>query len=677
MQRMIKQKEEMLTHHYDEEKTEHSETMLQKRRNSAHGALHIKPIIMISRLKRKVKARRNERGSQAELSDGASTQYGEERTSTKSDKQASRNGSPTGSSTPQDRSRSHTSPAALTKRKSSSENGTNNSITHDAVFETEEHNSVTQDNSEDNKASTLSDAHKKLKEKRAKCLQPSKSLPESNHQKRRPPVRRTAFQIRDEDFASIFRELPSNEQLIIAFPCALRRDVYIHGRMFLSENYISFYTCFFKWEESLSIPYTDITSITREKAAKLVPNAIKIRTKNQEQYIFVSVIPREKVFLAVFRIWQNALLDQPLDYNQLRALVYNDQQHHDETSGESEESLSLENVNGATSSEHGLQTQSLPTTSSQTVEERKEAKLSQRRTLSSLSENEVEPFLPSCTCETHYAKTFADRLFNYNVDTLFEYLTGDNEFNRNFHSTQKLTDYVYGEWTVNPETGKRERIVTYKTINQSILGTNTLSCREKQTLLVEQPHVMYILKSEVYNEGVKYTDAFFVATQFCMTQRDAEHSSIKISAEINYIKSVNGFVKSFIEKNSYAAIEGGVNEQVRRLAEQENKQSKRKQNRKTAVVSKSCECKESNEDICSSETSQDSAVNTIASNESKLSPTTRDNIIYNIAILIGVCLLMLHIYLCYKLHSVDQSLLTLDSACLNQCRQSKSRLNYP
>lgn len=90
---------------------------------------------------------------------------------------------------------------------------------------------------------------------------------------------------------------------------------------------------------------------------------------------------------------------------------------------------------------------------------------------------------------------------------------------------------------------------------------------------------MYILKSDVYNEGVKYTDAFFVATQFCMTQRDAEHSSIRISAEINYIKSVNGFVKckrsefvftsmiecvcfiAFIEKNSYAAIAGGVNEQ--------------------------------------------------------------------------------------------------------------------
>lgn len=115
---------------------------------------------------------------------------------------------------------------------------------------------------------------------------------------------------------------------------------------------------------------------------------------------------------------------------------------------------------------------------------------------------------------------------------------------------------------------------------------------------------------------------------------------------------------------------------VRRLVEQENKHSKRKQHRKTVVVSKSRGRKESNEDICSSDISQDSTVNTISSNESKLSPATGDNIIYNIAIFIGVCLLILHIYLCYKLHSVDQTLLTLDSACLNQCRQSKSRWNY-
>ena len=41
-------------------------------------------------------------------------------------------------------------------------------------------------------------------------------------------------------------------------------------------------------------------------------------------------------------------------------------------------------------------------------------------------------------------------------------------------------DYNYGEWRLSKQTGHRERQVTYNTITQSILGTNALSCREKQ-----------------------------------------------------------------------------------------------------------------------------------------------------------------------------------------------------
>jgi hypothetical protein len=54
---------------------------------------------------------------------------------------------------------------------------------------------------------------------------------------------------------------------------------------------------------------------------------------------------------------------------------------------------------------------------------------------------------------------------------------------------------------------------------------------------------MYILSSEVYNEGMKYTDSFYVATRFCMVQHDAEHSSLRVTAEIRYIKNVNSLVK--------------------------------------------------------------------------------------------------------------------------------------
>ncbi|CAF3410658.1 unnamed protein product, partial [Rotaria sp. Silwood2] len=154
-----------------------------------------------------------------------------------------------------------------------------------------------------------------------------------------------SFQIRDEDFNNIFSDLPSNEQLIVSYPCAWRKEILMHGRMFLSVNYICFYTCFLKWKESLSIAYKDIASVTREKSAKVLPNAIKLRKRNHEQYFFASFIPRERIYIAVFRLWQNALLEQPLNYEQLRAIVFADQFNIDESSEDSEGSIEGEHHN--------------------------------------------------------------------------------------------------------------------------------------------------------------------------------------------------------------------------------------------------------------------------------------------------------------------------------------------
>ncbi len=52
-----------------------------------------------------------------------------------------------------------------------------------------------------------------------------------------------------------------------------------------------------------------------------------------------------------------------------------------------------------------------------------------------------------------------------------------------------------------------------------------------------------MINTEVFNEGMKYTDAFFVATRFCMFQRDAKKSSLRITAEVRYVKSVNGIAR--------------------------------------------------------------------------------------------------------------------------------------
>lgn len=87
--------------------------------------------------------------------------------------------------------------------------------------------------------------------------------------------------------------------------------------------------------------------------------------------------------------------------------------------------------------------------------------------------------------------------------------------------------------------------------------------------------MVYVVRSEVSNEGMKYTDTFVVVTQFCVFQCDPEHTSLRATAEIKYVKSVNAIAKgktamskffiiilinllAFIEKNAYGSIEGGV-----------------------------------------------------------------------------------------------------------------------
>ena len=55
------------------------------------------------------------------------------------------------------------------------------------------------------------------------------------------------------------------------------------------------------------IPCHTIKSITKEKTAKVIPNAIQINV-DKEKHFFSSFTSRDKTYLMMFRVWQNALL---------------------------------------------------------------------------------------------------------------------------------------------------------------------------------------------------------------------------------------------------------------------------------------------------------------------------------------------------------------------------------
>ncbi|KAJ3598456.1 hypothetical protein NHX12_001966 [Muraenolepis orangiensis] len=94
-----------------------------------------------------------------------------------------------------------------------------------------------------------------------------------------------------------------------------------NGRLYLSENWLCFYSNIFRWETTITIPLKDVTSLTKEKTAKLIPNAIQLST-DSDKHFFTSFGARDRSFMMIFRLWQNALMDKTLSPKELWHIVH-------------------------------------------------------------------------------------------------------------------------------------------------------------------------------------------------------------------------------------------------------------------------------------------------------------------------------------------------------------------
>ncbi|XP_066541066.1 protein Aster-B isoform X1 [Hoplias malabaricus] len=129
------------------------------------------------------------------------------------------------------------------------------------------------------------------------------------------------YKQRNEDFRKLFKQLPDTERLIVDYSCALQRDILLQGRLYLSENWICFYSNIFRWETLLTVRLKDICFMTKEKTARLIPNAIQVST-DTEKHFFTSFGARDRTYMMMFRLWQNALLEKPLCPKELWHFVH-------------------------------------------------------------------------------------------------------------------------------------------------------------------------------------------------------------------------------------------------------------------------------------------------------------------------------------------------------------------
>eukprot|EP00824_Muranothrix_gubernata_P007263 TRINITY_DN19310_c0_g1_i1.p1 TRINITY_DN19310_c0_g1~~TRINITY_DN19310_c0_g1_i1.p1 ORF type:complete len:1035 (+),score=233.77 TRINITY_DN19310_c0_g1_i1:37-3105(+) len=111
-------------------------------------------------------------------------------------------------------------------------------------------------------------------------------------------------QEQNQRFRKLF-SLPEDENLLTDCACALLRSILLQGRLYISENYLCFFSNILGHKSSEVIPIQDVVRV--EKATTVfIPNAIEIHTE-EAKFFFGSFLNRNKIYDLVSTIVTRSL----------------------------------------------------------------------------------------------------------------------------------------------------------------------------------------------------------------------------------------------------------------------------------------------------------------------------------------------------------------------------------
>ncbi|XP_003388869.2 PREDICTED: GRAM domain-containing protein 1B-like [Amphimedon queenslandica] len=99
-----------------------------------------------------------------------------------------------------------------------------------------------------------------------------------------------------------------SEPLLKQYSCAWHRDgsLLIQGHLYITANYVCFYSSILGWETKLVIKCREVIQIFKQKTALIIPNAISITTL-QHEFFFTSFIHRNSAFRVLQCTWKSSM----------------------------------------------------------------------------------------------------------------------------------------------------------------------------------------------------------------------------------------------------------------------------------------------------------------------------------------------------------------------------------
>lgn len=90
------------------------------------------------------------------------------------------------------------------------------------------------------------------------------------------------------------------------YSCALVGDILLQGHLYITPNYFAFYSNVFGYVTKLLIPTVSVLKISKEKTARIIPNAVAVATE-EERHVFCSLLSRDSTYKLMKQVWDAAM----------------------------------------------------------------------------------------------------------------------------------------------------------------------------------------------------------------------------------------------------------------------------------------------------------------------------------------------------------------------------------
>ncbi|XP_063982378.1 GRAM domain-containing protein 2B-like isoform X3 [Diachasmimorpha longicaudata] len=101
-------------------------------------------------------------------------------------------------------------------------------------------------------------------------------------------------------------QVAPDERVLNYYSCALVGDILLQGHLYITPNYFAFYSNVFGYVTKLLIPTVSVRKISKEKTARIIPNAIAVAT-DEERHVFCSLLSRDSTFKLMKQVWDAAI----------------------------------------------------------------------------------------------------------------------------------------------------------------------------------------------------------------------------------------------------------------------------------------------------------------------------------------------------------------------------------